>query len=297
MKRCPTCNQTFTDPNLSFCVEDGTPLVKAVSPAEDPDATVVSPSSSQSASASATEAAGEDTSGSADWKGPAYQPPGQFGAPPAPPKRKAWPWVLGILALLVLALTGLGIAAVVYLPRMLKAENENRSSASDNARSDRNSSANSNLNGNSNFNSNSTPAPAENENSNANSDINAPAPANEEQVLSDLKNLEDEWTVANLNADKKKLERILADDYVGTTVNGAIEGKSEYLRDIKRDTTVKHWEFQDLKLVLKGNRATLTGTVQLDGAEGETQSLRFTDKFVWREGRWQAVGSQVEPVK
>lgn len=29
MKRCPTCNRTFTDPALGFCTADGTPLVDA----------------------------------------------------------------------------------------------------------------------------------------------------------------------------------------------------------------------------------------------------------------------------
>jgi hypothetical protein len=29
MKRCPTCNRTFTDPALAFCTADGTPLVDA----------------------------------------------------------------------------------------------------------------------------------------------------------------------------------------------------------------------------------------------------------------------------
>ena len=28
MKRCPSCNRTFTDVSLNFCLEDGTPLVK-----------------------------------------------------------------------------------------------------------------------------------------------------------------------------------------------------------------------------------------------------------------------------
>ena len=28
MKRCPTCNRTFTDPNLSFCLQDGMTLVE-----------------------------------------------------------------------------------------------------------------------------------------------------------------------------------------------------------------------------------------------------------------------------
>src|ERR1044072_3852204 len=26
MKRCPTCNRTYTDTSLNFCLEDGTPL-------------------------------------------------------------------------------------------------------------------------------------------------------------------------------------------------------------------------------------------------------------------------------
>lgn len=288
MKRCPTCNQTFDDPNLSFCVEDGTPLIKIVSPEYDPDATVVSSSSTDDQS-DATVVGHERPTGSIDWKGPAYQPPGQFAQTPSAQKRKTWPWVVGILALLVLGLTGLGIAAAIYVPRMMKAANQNRSVASGNTRSNQNSNANSNSNPSVNEN--------ENTNANANSDPNAPAPANEEQVLMELKNLEDDWTVANLNADKKKLERILADDYVGTTADGTIEGKAEYLRDIKRDTSIKHWEFEDLKLALKGNRATLTGTVKFESSEDEVPPLRFTDKFVWRDGRWQAVGSQVEPVK
>src|SRR5215510_177802 len=29
MKRCPTCNREFTDPTLSFCIDDGTTLLRA----------------------------------------------------------------------------------------------------------------------------------------------------------------------------------------------------------------------------------------------------------------------------
>src|SRR5215204_5907233 len=27
MKRCPSCNRTYIDPSLNFCLEDGTPLL------------------------------------------------------------------------------------------------------------------------------------------------------------------------------------------------------------------------------------------------------------------------------
>ncbi|HKO59859.1 MAG TPA: hypothetical protein VJV03_01755 [Pyrinomonadaceae bacterium] len=40
MKRCPTCNRTYTDTSLNFCLEDGTPLVAGASPMHDPNATI-----------------------------------------------------------------------------------------------------------------------------------------------------------------------------------------------------------------------------------------------------------------
>jgi len=289
MKRCPTCNQTFSDPNLSFCTEDGTPLIKTESPAYDPEATIVSPSSAQGEGTSGPASGQEPANATGDWKGPAYQPPGQFAQASATQKRKSWPWVVGILALLVLALTGLGIAAAIFVPGMLRSaqkRSDNRSSFPVNTRPVENS----NPNANSNANSNSS---VTNDNE-TNSNSNTPPPTNEELVLSDLKNIENEWSVANFNADRTKLARILADDYVGTSAEGVIEGKADYIRNIKGDPTITHWEFQNLKLVLKGNRATLAGTVSLDSSErDEPIVIRFTDKFVWRDGRWQAVGSEV----
>lgn len=42
MKRCPTCTRTFLDENLSYCTDDGTPLVaQAQSSSFDPQATVL----------------------------------------------------------------------------------------------------------------------------------------------------------------------------------------------------------------------------------------------------------------
>lgn len=40
MKRCPSCNRTYTDTSLNFCLEDGTPLISDVGLASDPHATI-----------------------------------------------------------------------------------------------------------------------------------------------------------------------------------------------------------------------------------------------------------------
>ncbi len=114
-------------------------------------------------------------------------------------------------------------------------------------------------------------------------------------MLAQLNDLENEWTVANINADKKKLDRILADDYVGKS-EGRPQGKAEYLKTIEPDSTIQKWEFEDLKVSLAGDRATLTGIIRLQVKDQEL-AFNFVDKFVWRDGRWQAIGSEVNPVK
>ena len=44
MKRCPQCNRTYSDDALSFCLDDGSPLVSAAAPSSfDPNATVQYP--------------------------------------------------------------------------------------------------------------------------------------------------------------------------------------------------------------------------------------------------------------
>lgn len=283
VKRCPTCNKTFTDRNLSFCIEDGTPLV----PVDDPpdEVTVVSPSASDGAGWSAGSSSGAD-----EGAVPSYQPPSGHAAPGIPPvKRRAWPWIVGLLLLLISVIVGMGTAAWYYF-QPLKRLSANTNTSNINSNVNRRENSNSNRNS-SNSNSNDG-----SENGNDNSDaVDTPAPTDEAAVLADLTNIEHEWTVANINADKKKLNRILADDYVGT-LNGQPQGKAEYLATVERDTETEKWEFNDLKVSLKGSRATLSGTVHFQG-KGQDLPFRFVDKFVWRDGRWQATGSEVTPLK
>jgi ketosteroid isomerase-like protein len=293
VKRCPTCNRTFIDRNLSFCTADGTPLLPVQAPED--EATVIMPS------------AGEKETGSTGPTGasdrlnvPAYQPPSSYVPPDytGQSKRRTWPWVVGILAIVFVVFAGLGIAAAIMIPKMIRASKNTNPSTINSNIGQRNDS-NPNLNeGNSNLNSNSADG---NENADDNSAEDTSPPTDEEEVLQDLTDMEHEWTVANINADKKKLNRILADDYVGTSADGIPQGKAEYLKTATRDTATQKWAFEDLKLSLKGDRATLKGIIRLDvrDEQGQNQNLAFsfTDKFVWRDGRWQATGSEVSPLK
>ena len=255
MKRCSTCNRTYTDPNLSFCIDDGTPLTTVDA---DDDPTVV-------------RSRGNET----DWNARAYQPPGSYFPPGTEVKRRrAWPWVVGLLGAFILGILAIGIAAAFLAPRMMRRIEQ----PPPRVRVE-----------NSNTNSNTA------EPNNSTERVNTPPPADHDQVLAQLRDIENEWTVANINADKQKLDRILADDYVGPGSNpGELQSKADYLRTIKRDTSIEKWEFNDLKLKLSGDRAALSGTVTLFQRDRKLV-LDFTDKFVWRDGRWQATGSEVRP--
>ena len=254
MKRCSTCNRTFDDPKLSFCIDDGTPLTTV----DDDDTTVVRPRNT------------EDD----DWNATAYQPPSGYVPPPTEgaKRRRAWPWVLGVVGAFLLGILALSIAAGILVPRMMRSAREQRAAS------------------NSNQTDNTNTAPEINSNSNTNENVDSPPPTDHEQVLGQLTNLEQEWMVANINADRSKLDRILADDYVAQDEKGKLQSKADYIRTIRRDTEVQKWEFSDLKVNLAGDRATVNGIFTYF-SDDRSVSFDFTDKFVWRDGRWQATGS------
>jgi hypothetical protein len=259
MKRCSTCNRTYTDPNLSFCIDDGTPLTPV---ATDDETTVVKPR--------------EDD----EWNAVAYQPPRPYttlGAQPKP--RRLWPWVVGIAGAFILGILALSIFFMIMVQRRFRENERPRVEIGQPT------------------NSNSVPDNI-NANSNSSGNVNTPPPANHDQVLSHLKNLENEWMVANINADKKKLDLILADDYVGQSgPEGGLETKAEYLKRTERDDQIQKWEMSEEKLTLTGDRATLAGIVTFFLRDGRVGSFDFKDKFVWRDGRWQATGSELTPRK
>ena len=159
MKRCPQCNRTYTDDALSFCLDDGSPLVSATAPSSfDPSATVQYPQA-------------RDTTPQPTIAYPSQQPampPPQAPTPPAwspmppsaPQKRSVWPWILGIGAVLVF----MGIGVVILIIAYASMTNTNNSNGNSNS----NRTANRNTNTNKNANSDVTNT---NENSNARSTL------------------------------------------------------------------------------------------------------------------------------
>jgi hypothetical protein len=138
MKRCPQCNRTYTDDALSFCLDDGSPLLSTGAPASDPGATVQYPQP-RDTSPQPTIAFNPGQAAAP----PPMAPPSWNPMPPAvPQKRSVWPWVLGIGAVLVF----MGIGVVILIFAVAKIANDNNSNNSNNSNKVANRNANKNAN-------------------------------------------------------------------------------------------------------------------------------------------------------
>jgi hypothetical protein len=268
MKRCPTCRLTFTDSTLSFCTDDGTPLVDVLKEVQPP-----------------VNHNRENEGEAVGYRTPHSHPPAVAN------QRRAWPWVLGIGGLLLVFLIGITVGLGMILPRLkTNSASESRPPVAAPTVEKANTNAIA-----PNANTGSATTHEGNANS-ANAESNSTPPTNNDEVLAQLTQLEHEWTIANINADKVKLMEILADDYVGTLRDQTLQGKADYLRTLERNTTIEKWDFRDLDLTLRGERATLSGKIHLF-EQGTERVLEFTDRFIWRANRWQATGSEVKEIE
>jgi hypothetical protein len=257
---------------LSFCLEDGTPLIRESAGRADSQETLVSPSppvpppetSGMPATRTYGQLPGKATVAVSQINAPVAQPS-------APPPRRTWPWVVAILAIVFIVIGGIVIAAIV-IPPMLRASRDDNRAQPTPVRPE----------------STATPTPKASPAEEADD-----VPDDEDAVLSQLTKLEDEWTQANVKGDKQALEKILADEYSG----GANEhNKREYIDSLTPDPSIKSWALKDLTVDQNGDRATVHGTLSEEKTSG-TEVYTFVDKFVWRDHRWQAVSSHTTSVK
>ena len=140
MKRCPQCNRTYTDDALSFCLDDGSPLVsESAPPSFDPGATIQYPQSRETAPQPTIAYGPGQTPPPSSTPPPAWSPM----PPMVPQKRSVWPWILGIGAVLVF----MGIGVVILIVALSISNNNNNANSNSNANSRwANRNANSNAN-------------------------------------------------------------------------------------------------------------------------------------------------------
>jgi hypothetical protein len=138
------------------------------------------------------------------------------------------------------------------------------------------------------------------------------ATAPRDSVAQELMQMERDWSEAYLKHDTATIERILADDYVGTDGRGIMTTKADEIEEAKPlkpgdplpPFAVLDESVTDMKVRIYGNVAVVNGRViekvRTPEKESEIQ-YRRTTVWVKRQGRWQCVsfhGSRIlEPPK
>jgi ketosteroid isomerase-like protein len=109
------------------------------------------------------------------------------------------------------------------------------------------------------------------------------------------------WNEAQVNRDARALDRMLGSAFVNTEWDGEISDKSKFLADIK-DPQFKpiSLTIQDLKVSMYADSAVVVGIYHTKGIyQGKPYEHfgRFTDTWVFTEGRWQCVASHTSLLK
>ncbi|MEY2561255.1 MAG: hypothetical protein QOG51_1670 [Verrucomicrobiota bacterium] len=120
----------------------------------------------------------------------------------------------------------------------------------------------------------------------------------DDSVASKLKELESRWEGSLLNHDTSAIEKMVAEDFIGTSSSGKQGDKATLLAEAKRDTNVYSSAVSSEMTVrtFAPNVAVVTGIAKETGktkvGKAFSHTYRFTDTWIERNGQWQCVAAQ-----
>ena len=127
------------------------------------------------------------------------------------------------------------------------------------------------------------------------------AAADQSGVAAHLKQLETDWVTAMRDGNVARLNELIADDWVGINQDGTKGTKQEYVDGVKSGTDkIESFEMGPMEVKVLGKVAVVQGSdTGKSTYKGKDSSGTYfwTDVFVKRGGKWQAVRSQVARVK
>jgi ketosteroid isomerase-like protein len=114
-----------------------------------------------------------------------------------------------------------------------------------------------------------------------------------------LRGMEQSWLNAEKNHDVAAFEKLVADDWIAITPDGKTQTKTERAAEIK-DANTTSATMGDMKVRVFDNTAVVTGADDESTTEDGKKSTAhyvWTDVFVKRDGRWEAVASQTAQIR
>ncbi len=113
--------------------------------------------------------------------------------------------------------------------------------------------------------------------------------------------LENAWNQAQLQHDSKALDELVADTFISTDNDGVVQTKAQFLADNKDPAySPSLMTNSDERIFLYENAAVVAGTYHAKGSyKGKPFDHygRFTDTWVYMNGKWLCVASHTSPLK
>jgi hypothetical protein len=108
-----------------------------------------------------------------------------------------------------------------------------------------------------------------------------------------MRKAEEDWAALAVKPIPELLDRILADDYVGVSSKGDVRSKAQQIKLDAPDPEFASSKLDYVHYRHFGDTVLAQGGESLQRKDGKPDlSLIWTDVWMWRDGKWQVVGSQ-----
>ena len=126
----------------------------------------------------------------------------------------------------------------------------------------------------------------------------------DDRTRNDLMQLERDIGKANIENDYAFFDRVEAEEFIFTDAGGGVTTRKQDLEGLKQpanpDVKLVAYDVDEMRVMIYDKTAVVTGRVttkrMVKGAPVIGQS-RFTDVFVWRQGRWQLVAGHSSRIR
>ena len=131
-----------------------------------------------------------------------------------------------------------------------------------------------------------------------------PKADDEERTREALMQLERDIGKANIDNDYAFFDRVEAEEFIFTDAGGGVTTKKQDLEGLKQppnpDVKLTAYDVDDMNVRLYDKTAVVIGRVttkRIVKGQALTSQSRFTDVFVWRDGRWQLVAGHSSRIR
>jgi len=122
--------------------------------------------------------------------------------------------------------------------------------------------------------------------------IAADCPKDQPKTDAALVQAEENWAAALNRKDSDAVACLLADEFEDADVDGSLHNRGETLEKIRNKKPGTN-ELSEMRGHVDGNLGYTRGLATLTDPSGKVVArVRFTDVFMYRDGRWQALAGQ-----